>query len=88
MKKTINLRGIANPMSEKEMKNTIGGVVQLAVLGIDSGGSGGGGSWPGWCSSSCSGRCSIWSNGYPIAGTCEKYGPGPVYACTCALDYF
>ena len=33
-------------MSEKEMKNTIGGVVQLAVLGIDSGGSGGNGAYP------------------------------------------
>jgi len=75
--KTINLRGISNPMSDKEMKNTIGGgnVVKEAVLGIDSGGSGGGGSYPGgW---GCNGF------GYLCNNPCTLYNGKAGY---CFLD--
>jgi len=73
-KKKISLRGISEILSEKELKNVMGGSFGDST-----------GSWPGLCSSTCSGSCTMYSNGYTLSGTCVMSGPGPVYTCACEI---
>ena len=65
--KKINLRGISEILSEKELKNVMGG----SNTGCPA------------QSSSCSGNCTISAGGKTFSGTCTSVSLGGTALCAC-----
>jgi hypothetical protein len=86
--KTINLRGITNPLSEEELKKVKGGMDQPKVMpdNQEVDGDGGGTGEKPCDGKKCGDPCTfVNQNGYTKYGTCEHW---PTGGCPCvARDY-
>ncbi|MDR2057870.1 MAG: bacteriocin [Dysgonamonadaceae bacterium] len=82
--KKINLKGISETLSEKELKNVMGGVAVLTLSKKEADGTGGGGGGNG-CGSPTGGTCSgACTTAILTDGTCTWYTiPGSGTYCAC-----